>query len=246
MKGIFKRIAIVLLILLVASTVLFLAFNKLIARHVLQSRIEAALGLKVKIESLEGNIFSGKINVRGLQILNQETDVIPELLVIPLIELDIDMSTFFSGTVHFLMLKADVARFNVVLYEDGQTNIDHLPGHITALADRKDFSGLMAGEPRAVNDEDAERVPFNDGKRRITVKELQIELGRVELHGVAPGGERLPARLYPVDHTLKQDDVDALKPVGEEIMTVLFLRVLPELENDLKMMRRALTDENTK
>jgi len=238
-------IFVVPLLLLVAAVLLILPFRGRIAIRVLEARLEKALGVAARIESLEGSIRDGRYVVRGLRLLNEDPSVVPELMVIPSIELELDLRALFSRDVHLRALRMEVSRIIVVRDELGRTNID-------AVSERMKEQMRSAAAPLAPGEASEPGVPVEGEQpaapvtlpggddRRYTIGELVLTIGQVELHGVSSGGRPMTPRIYPLpENSFRYENVDDIVPVGQDIMTVLALFVGPQLQQDLDMLRRA-------
>jgi hypothetical protein len=159
-------------IVLLAILVISLSLDSMIKAGV-ETGVQQALGLDLKIEKLTVGILSASIRIEGMTVGNPEGFGGESLAKIPLIHIDYKLSPIFSKKMHCPLVEVNVEEVSVVKNKDGEVNLNRLK----AIADEMIGSEEPGTEP--------EPSPEVAGEYQIQIDKLYLTLSHVRYKNLA-------------------------------------------------------------
>lgn len=129
----------ILLALAVLVAALLLGRNLLLQAGIPRA-LKAALGLELEIARMHVGLFESRIRIEGLKVMNPPGFGAEPLAVIPLIDVDYELGSMFSGKLHCTAIEVDVQEVRIVKDAQGEVNLNHL----TAVGGEKAPAGKEA------------------------------------------------------------------------------------------------------
>ncbi|MCG3175631.1 MAG: hypothetical protein MOGMAGMI_00564 [Candidatus Omnitrophica bacterium] len=90
----------------------------------LSAAVSAATGVPVSISSTQLDPMSGRVAIRGLRVKNPAGYKDSTMLDAPLLSIDCEPATLFSGKPHFEEVRVDLKELIVVRNKNGQLNVN--------------------------------------------------------------------------------------------------------------------------
>ena len=173
MKKILKVTGILILVLL---AVVILGRNIMIPM-IAKSVLKNMTGLTLEMEKFDVGLFSTKIDIQGLKILNPDGYEDRLMLDAPKIYVDYDLTDLLGGDIHINDLKFFLNEFVVVKRADGSSNLDGIMKLIS-----KD-SGKPAGKKPAAPEKEKAKTPD------IRLDMVEIRIGKFVSKSYAKSGK---------------------------------------------------------
>ena len=117
-----KKIVIVIIVIFLALIVL----KDFIIQGAISHVGSNVLGAPVEIGSFGWNLFTQKIHIRNLRVLNPPGFPQRPLIDIPVIDVDYDLASLIKGNLHFPYINVDIKEMVVVKNKQGKLNVDAL------------------------------------------------------------------------------------------------------------------------
>jgi len=128
---------------LAAGLLLLLAKNA-VARFLVVGGAKAIAGLSLKIDRMSVGLWTSRVEVQGLKLLNPRGFPDPVMMEMPVLFVDYDLPALFKGTVHLEELRLDLKEFLVEKNAHGKLNLDSLK---VVQAKKKEPAPLKKPEP---------------------------------------------------------------------------------------------------
>lgn len=146
--------------------------RNVVAQFAITQGVKAATGVGVSVGSLDLGLFSSRVGVKGLAVLNPSG--YPERVMVSMPELfvDYDLGAFLKGTVHLEVVRLNLAEIVVIKNTQGQVNVNSL---------------APVKESQAPTQRHAEPKPGKAPKLQIDLVELKV--GRVVYKDYSQGAE---------------------------------------------------------
>jgi len=120
------RIALGLFIVGVVAVVAAILLLDTIVREVLTSRMSAATGMKVNIDSVNVGLLSPTMTIKGLRLYNTAAFGGSLCLDMPELHLEYDPAAVRSGLIHLPLVRLNLARIELVEDKHGRSNFDDI------------------------------------------------------------------------------------------------------------------------
>ena len=171
MKGLFKGIFFLLIILLIALTL----GRNIIFKAGIEQGVKAITGLPLEMAALDINLTETFVNIQDLKLYNPAGFSDPVMVDIPEIHVDYDLGALMKKKIHLKEMRLRLKDFYVVTNEDGALNLD------TLKALQKPSAKEADEKPPAPKDE----APLPE----IQIDLLKLQVGQVIFKDYSKGGE---------------------------------------------------------
>jgi uncharacterized protein involved in outer membrane biogenesis len=193
----FRNIVILVILLLIVAVVL----RNYIVIQLAPPIVRATLGVPVSIEGAHISLTKSFIDLDGLEAGNPPGFPEENMLTMPDIYLDYNISSFFKDTLHLEELRVDVASVTVIQEKDGKVNV------LALLPPKKD-------------DKDTPEKPVK--KRDLQIDLLKLKIGSITFKDYTGTGEPI-VKTIRVDIDEEHENITNLEYIGTLIATkVLF------------------------
>jgi hypothetical protein len=194
---------------------------------------EKRTGFDFELGALRVNPLTGRLSVRGAEILNPSDFPIGRAVVIPSASVHIEPLTLFSTHVVIDRARLDVDRITLVQKADGETNLERLGASVGGRA--AGTAGDGPGGRVTGPGEPAEAA----APRRVTVRDLEIAIGSVEAVRFDPESGEPVREIYEVNETYRFENLRSMEPVWRKIGAMIGIRaaseVLKSIAEDLEL-----------
>jgi len=121
MKNKIKKFIIALTVILIVIIVCFNFFFDPITKSFIEKNLSKDTGRTVVIQSVETDLFKGSFQVRNLQLKNDKIFSRENLITLPLLEINFNISKFFSKNIRFtkIVVHNPVVNYDVII-KDGK------------------------------------------------------------------------------------------------------------------------------
>lgn len=216
MKKLLMRLAILLVGVLV---ILFLARN-LIARKSVEVGVKTVTGFPLEIESVHISPGFGRLEVKGLHLMNPSEFSEETFIQMPEFTVDYQVGSMISGSPHINEMVLSVDQLNVVKNADGISNVQKLKG----IA-----SGDQTEEPAGEKSE-----------LKYQVDVLRIHIGTVTVKDFSKG-EQPSVRSYALNIDATYENINDPSDISRLILITVMSKVgLPNIGVDMGDLTKGL------
>ncbi len=215
MKKWLLRIGIGLAVLLVAVV---LARNWIL-RAALSAGVESATGFPLEIGKFDLGLFSSRLEVDRMRLLNPPGFEDPRCLDVPRLVLDVELTTMLGNRPHVQDLVLHVAEVVVVKNAKGETNLDRLK----ALTEKEEGGkeGAKPGGGGKSADRKGDSSP--EKRKKVRIDHLDLRVGKVRFLDYSRARDGKPREdTWDLDLHLERRDIDDPK----KVVRMLVLEVL--------------------
>ncbi len=164
------RLALYLVILLVVLVVAAVLLLNTIVKEVVVSRLRASTGMDVRIEKIDVGLLSPTITIENFKLYNTADFGGSLFLDMPELHLEYDPVAIRSGTLHFKLVRLNLAEIALVQDKKGRLNVQTL--------DTKSHATSGGGKKTSADD-----IKFSG------IETLNLTLGKFRLSNLASGHE---------------------------------------------------------
>jgi uncharacterized protein involved in outer membrane biogenesis len=181
-KGrIFLALAVLAAVVAVALYLLLTNLDRIVAAAIGKYGSEAT-GTKVAVSSVRIELSEGAGSIRGLSVGNPPGFASPEAFRLGDITIDVDAGSVTKDPVVIDMVRVRAPHVTYEINEAGESNIDAIRKHLEKMQGAGGAKGKTAG-----------------GGKKIVIRKLIVEDGKVDVRAAALGGKTLSAAIPRIE-----------------------------------------------
>ena len=205
----------IFIIILIA--VILLLKNEIL-QTVITNKLETATGFDVEIEKIHVSPIKHTLELNDFRVLNPEQFQVAEACAVKRAFVDIILSSLFSNTVHLPEVDLQITRANLVIMENGETNLGFI------------------GQPldHMLNEEDTDTEDKQPVNKSFLVDQLHISINTVTVYQFQQGQIDPKKQTYELNLDQNWKNVSDINPIAVMISTEIMAKLGSRMAVDIE------------